>query len=147
VAVCGTVDWWRQETWSARGDLLSARLEEPDIRANLEIILLGLKGCLRCVMDVGASRCRVPVGDLKIEAGVGSLAKVLVHVSSCSWNIRDSRSGTLSLRMNRRQILPKNLGSSPFTFCQRSSVIRYRRRFTSFTMLSSRTQTYVMAVK
>jgi hypothetical protein len=43
VAVCGAVDWWRQETWSARGDLLSAWLEEPEIRANLEIILLGLR--------------------------------------------------------------------------------------------------------
>lgn len=75
MAVCGAVDWWRWETWIARVDLLSAWLEEPEIRASLEIILLGLEVCLWCVVGVGASRCRVPIGDLKIEAGVGSLAE------------------------------------------------------------------------
>ena len=45
MAVCGAVDWWRWKTWIARAGRLSAGLEEPEIRASLEIILLGLEVC------------------------------------------------------------------------------------------------------
>ena len=109
MAVCGAVDWWRWETWIARAGRLSAGLEEPEIRASLEIILLGLGGLLRSVVVVGASRCRVPVGDLKIEAGVGSLAKasfrdiLLIETQSTVYGI---------LLMDQNGVLLKDLEAS-----------------------------------
>ena len=90
MAVCGEVDWWRWETWNVCADLLNAWLEEPEIRVSREIILFGLAVFLWCVVVVGASRYRVPVGDLKIEAGVGSLAEagsLHVHRGMIYWNI------------------------------------------------------------
>ena len=90
---------------------------------------------------VGASRCRVPVGDLKIEAGVGSLAKasfrdiLLIETQSTVYGI---------LLMDQNGVLLKDLEASSL-YLAIHYAMWYRGRLISLTTLRSSTQTYVVA--